>query len=95
MMLVRIVEDAYWICLKAKDKLARKQSQRNRGRIPIKFKGVVHDKTQKSKDETVKPDSPSERGGSSRGRQRSGRSSSRGRGRSRGGEVRCYACGKT
>jgi hypothetical protein len=95
MMSVRTVEDAYQISLKAEEKLARKQSQRNRGRSPSKGKGVSHDKAQKSKDGIEKPHSHSERGGSSRGRQGGGRSSSRGRGRSRGGEVRCYACGKT
>jgi hypothetical protein len=84
MMSVRIVEDAYQIALKAEEKLTRKQSLRNRGRIPNKGKGVSHDKTCKSKDGTEKPQSHSERGGSSRGRQGGGRSSSRGRGRSRG-----------
>jgi hypothetical protein len=43
---------------------------------------------------TEKPHSHLERGGSSRGRQDGGRSSSRGGGRGRGGEVRCYTCGK-
>jgi hypothetical protein len=70
MMSVRTVEDAYQIALKAEEKLARKQSQRNRGRSPNKGKGVSHDKAQKPKDETEKPHSHSERGGSSRGRQR-------------------------
>jgi hypothetical protein len=96
MMSVRTVEDAYQFALKAEEKLTRKQSQRGRGKSPVpnKGKGVAHDKAHKSKDETEKPHSHSERGGSSRGRQDGGRSSSRGRGRSRG-EVRCYACGKT
>jgi hypothetical protein len=73
--------------------LARKQSQRGRGKSPgpKKIKGVTHDKAHKSNDETEKPHSHAERGGSSRGRQGGGRSSSRGRG---GREVRCYACGK-
>jgi hypothetical protein len=56
-------------------------------------KRVSLDKAQKSKYETEKPHSHSERGGSSQGRQDGGRSSSRGRGRGRGGEVRCYTCG--
>jgi hypothetical protein len=63
MMSVRIVEDAYHIALKAEEKLARKQSQKNRGRSPSKGKGVANDKTQKSKDETEKPHSHSKRGG--------------------------------
>jgi hypothetical protein len=95
MMSVRTVEDAYQIALKAEEKLSRKQSQRGRGRSVNKGKGVAHDKAQKTKDETEKPHSHSERGGRSRGRQSGGRSSFRGRGRSRGGEIRCYACGKT
>jgi hypothetical protein len=96
MMLVRTVEDAYQFALKAEEKLARKQNQGGRGRSPIpnKSKGFAHDKAQKSKDETEKPHSHSERGGSSRGRQHGERISSRGRGRGRGGEVRCYTCGK-
>jgi hypothetical protein len=58
-------------------------------------KGISHDKAQKPKGEAKKPHSHSERGGSSRGRQSGGRNSfPRGRGRGRGGEVNCYACGK-
>jgi hypothetical protein len=44
MMSMRTVEDAYQIALKVEEKLARKQSQRNRGRSPNKGKGVAHDK---------------------------------------------------
>jgi hypothetical protein len=96
MITVRTVEDAYQIALKAEEKLARKQSQRSRGRSLNRGKGIVHDKAQKPKVETGKPHSHSERGGSSRGRQYGGRNAfPRGRGRGRGGEVKCYACGKT
>jgi hypothetical protein len=95
MMLVRTVEDAYQIALKVEEKLARKQSKRIKVISPNKGKGVANDKVQKPKYGTEKPHSHLERGGSSRGRQGGGRSSSRGRGRSRGGEVRCYAYGKT
>jgi hypothetical protein len=97
MMSVRTVEDAYQFSLKVEEKLARKQSQRGRGKIPTPNigKGVTHDKTHQSKDEAEKPHGHSERGGSSRERQGGGRNSSRGRGRRGGGEVRCYACGKT
>ena len=96
-MSVRIVEDVYQFSLKAEEKLARKQSQRGRGKIPApnKIKGVTHEIAHKCKDETKKPHSHSKRGGSSQGRQGGGRIYSRGRGRSRGGEVRCYTCGKT
>jgi hypothetical protein len=96
MMSIRTVEDAYQFALKAEGKLSRKQSQRGRakGPTPNKRKGVTHDKEHKSNDETEKPHSHSERGVSSRGRQGGGRIYSIGRG-ARGGEVRCYACGKT
>jgi hypothetical protein len=96
MATVRTVEDAYQMVLKEEEKLARKQSQQNRGRSLNRGKGVSQDKAQKPKDEAEKPHSHSERGGSSRGKQGGGRISfPRGRGRGRGGEVRCYACGKT
>jgi hypothetical protein len=96
MMSVRTVEDAYKFAPKAEEKLTRKQIQRGRGESPVpnKGKGVAHDKAHKSKDDTEKPHSHLERGGSSQGRQDGGRSSSRGRGRSRG-KLRCYARGKT
>jgi hypothetical protein len=94
MMSVRIVEDAYQFALKAEEKLAIKQSQRGRGKILAsnKGKGVSHDKVHNYKGEVGNPHIHSERGGSSRGRQGSGRNSSRGRGK---GGIRCYACGKT
>jgi hypothetical protein len=95
MMTVRIVEDVYQIALKSEEKLARKQSQKNRGRSLNRGKGVAHDKTQNAKGEIEKPQSHSKRGGNSRGRQSGGRNSfPRGRGRGRGGEIKCYACGK-
>jgi hypothetical protein len=83
MMLVRMVEDHYQFVLKVEEKLARKKSQRGRGKIlvPRKSKGFTHDREHKSKDETEKTHSHSERGGSSRERQSGGRNSSRGRGR--------------
>jgi hypothetical protein len=89
MATVMTVEDAFQIALKVEEKLTRKQSQHNRG------KGVAQGKVQKPKDEVDKPHSHSERGGISQGRQSGGRKSfPRGRGRG-GGEVRCYAYGKT
>jgi uncharacterized protein YehS (DUF1456 family) len=45
MMIVKTVEDAYQIALKAKEKLAKKQSQQSRGRSLNRGKGVSHDKT--------------------------------------------------
>ena len=66
MMSIKTVEDAYQFALKEKEKLARKQNQRGRDRSPVpnKGKGVAQDKAQKSKHETEKPHSHSERGGS-------------------------------
>jgi hypothetical protein len=64
MMSVRTVEDAYQFVLKAEENLARKQSQRGRGKSPAPTRGkeVTHDKAHKSKDEVEKPHSHSERG---------------------------------
>jgi hypothetical protein len=96
MMTVRTVEDAYQIALKAEEKLARNQSQRNRSRGLNRGKGVVYDKAPKAKDENEKSYGHFERGGSSQRRPFGGRNYfPRGRGRSRGGGVKCYACGKT
>jgi hypothetical protein len=86
----------YHIVLKEEEKLARKQSQQNRGRILNIGKGVSHDKTQNPKGEIEKTHSHSERGGSSQRRKSGGRHSfPRGRGRDRGGDIGCYAYGKT
>jgi len=65
MATIRIVEDAYQMALKEEEKLARKQSQQNRGRSLNRGKGVSQDKSQKPKDEAKKPHSHFERGGSS------------------------------
>jgi hypothetical protein len=96
MVTIRNVEDAYQIALKAEEKLARKQSQRGRGRSLNRGKEITHDGVQKPKDEVRKPHSHPERGGSSRGRQYVGGRNTfpRGRGRGRGGEVKCFSCGK-
>jgi hypothetical protein len=40
MMTVRTVEDAYQVALKAEEKLARKKSQRNRGKTPNRGRGI-------------------------------------------------------
>jgi hypothetical protein len=66
---IRTVEDAYQLALKAEEKLSRKQSQRGRGRSQPKGKLVAQDKYQKPKDDWKKPQTQTERGGSSqRGR---------------------------
>jgi hypothetical protein len=76
--------------------LARKQSQRNRGKSPNRGKGTTREKFQKSRGEAGGFNSQTDRGGSSRGGYSRGRNPfPRGRGRGRGGEVKCYACGKT
>jgi hypothetical protein len=97
MMSVRIVEDGYQFALKEEEKLDRKQRKRGRGKgpAPTRGKGVTHENAHKSKDEAEKPHSHSEREENSQGREGGGRSSSRGRGRRGGGDVRCYAYGKT
>jgi hypothetical protein len=66
MMSLRIVEYSYQFAMKVEEKLERKQNQRGRGRSPVlnKGKGVSQDKAQKSKDDTEKLHSHSERGGS-------------------------------
>jgi hypothetical protein len=48
------------ICQKVEENLARKQSQRIRGRRINKGKGVYHEKAHKTKNETEKPHSHSE-----------------------------------
>jgi hypothetical protein len=69
MATIRTVEDAYQLALKAEEKLSRKQSQRGRGRSQPKGKSVAQDKYQKPKDDWKKPQTQTERGGSSqRGR---------------------------
>ena len=67
MMSIRTMEDSYHLALKVKEKLARKQSQRGRGKIsaPNKGKGFSHEKTHNSKDEAKNPPSHSEGGRSS------------------------------
>jgi hypothetical protein len=62
---IQTVEDAYQLALKAEEKLSRKQSQRGRGRSQPKGKSVAQDKYQKPKDDWKKPQTQTERGGSS------------------------------
>jgi hypothetical protein len=85
------------MALKAEEKLSRKQGQRGQGRSQSRGKAIAQDRMQKSKDEGKKPQTQSERGGSSQGRQYADRNTfprARGRGRGRGGEVKCFVCGK-
>jgi hypothetical protein len=92
MMTARTVEDAYQIALKAEEKLARNQSQRNKSRGLNRGKGIVYDKAPENKDENEKSYGHFERGGSSQRIPFGGRNYfPRGRGRGRGGGVKCYA----
>jgi hypothetical protein len=98
MISVSKFEDAYQTTLKDEEKLARKQSQRNKGGNSSRGKGTNREKFQKLKHEAEKKHSHHEKGGSSKEGQHGGRSSfskGRGRVRARGGEVRCYTCGKS
>ena len=61
----RMVEDAYQLALKAKEKLSHKQIQRGKGRSQPKGKSVAQDKYQKPKDDRKKLQTQTERGGSS------------------------------
>jgi hypothetical protein len=91
------VEDAYQMALKAEEKLSRKQSQRGRGRSQARGKTIVQDKNQKPKEEWKKPQTQTERGGSSQRGQYVDNNTfprARGRGRGRGGVVKCFTCGK-
>jgi hypothetical protein len=65
MTTIRTVEDAYQRALKAEEKLSRKPAQRGRGRSQPKGKSVSQDRFQKSKDGWKKPQTRTERGGSS------------------------------
>jgi flagellar motility protein MotE (MotC chaperone) len=65
MTTIRTVEDAYQMALKAEEKLSRKPGQRGRGRSQPKGKSVAQDRFQKSKDDWKKPQTRTERGGSS------------------------------
>jgi hypothetical protein len=60
-----MVEYAYQMDLKAEEKLSRKQGQRGRGRSQASGKSVAQDKNQKPKEGWKKPQTQTERGGSS------------------------------
>jgi hypothetical protein len=85
------------MALKAEEKLSRKKGQRGRGRSQVKGKTISQDRNHKSKEEGKKPQTQHERGGSSlRGKYANIITFPRvgGRGRGRGGEVKCFVCGK-
>jgi hypothetical protein len=65
MVTIRMVEDAYQMDLKAEEKLSRKQSQRGRGKIQPRGKSIAQDKYQKPKEDWKKPQTHTERGGTS------------------------------
>ena len=91
------------MALKAKEKLSRKQHQRGRGRSHPRGKLVSQDKYQKPKEDWKKPQTRTERGGTShRGKHTEQRGDyadnntfphTRGRGRGRGGIIMCFTCG--
>jgi hypothetical protein len=65
MVTIRMVEDAYQMALKAEEKMSRKQSQRGQGRSQTRGKLVAQDKYQKPKEDWKKPQTRTERGGTS------------------------------
>jgi hypothetical protein len=65
MVTIQMVEDSYQMALKAKEKLSRKQGQRGRGRSQPRGKSFSQDKYQKPKEDWKKPQTRTERGGSS------------------------------
>jgi hypothetical protein len=65
MVTIQTVEDAYQMALKAEEKLSRKQSQRGRGRSQPRGKSVAQDRYQKPKEDWKKPQTQTERGGTS------------------------------
>jgi hypothetical protein len=85
------------MALKAKDKLSRKQSQKGRGKSQPRGKTIAQDRNQKPKEEWKKPQTQTERGGSSQRGQYADNNTfprARGRGRGRGGVVKCFTYGK-
>jgi hypothetical protein len=97
MIIIRNVEDAYQMALKVEEKLSRKKGQRDQGRSQARGKTIDQDRTQRPQEEGKKPQTQHERGGSSQRGQNVDRntfSRARGRGRGRGGEVKCFVCGK-
>jgi hypothetical protein len=65
MVTIRTVEDAYQMALKAEEKLSRKKGQRGQGRSQPRGKSVTQDKYQKPEEDWKKPQTRTERGGTS------------------------------
>jgi hypothetical protein len=65
MVTIQTVEDAYQMALKAEEKMSRKQGQRGEGRSQPRGKSVTQDKYQKPREEWKKPQTRTERGGTS------------------------------
>jgi hypothetical protein len=104
MMTIQMVEDSYQMALKAEEKLSRKKGQRGRGRSHPRGKSVAQDRNQKPKEDWKKPQTQTEKCASSqRGQHTEQRGQyadgnifphTRGRGKGRGGVVKCFTCGK-
>jgi hypothetical protein len=97
MMSLQNVEDAYHMALKAEEKLCQKQGQRGQGWSQARGKTIAQDRNQKPKEEWKKPQTQTERGGSSHRGQYADRNTfprTRGRGKGRSGEIKCFTCGK-
>ena len=85
------------MALKVEEKLSRKQGQRGQGGSQARGKAIAQDITHKYKEEGKKPQTQTEIGGSSQRGQYADRNTfpqTRGRGRGRGGEIKCFTCGK-
>ena len=84
-MSLRSVEESYQVALKAEEKLMRRQSQKEKVRG---FGGKEQNKKGEASgsNQQGNPDKNNEN--------RGGQNDSRGRGKGRGGTVRCYTCGK-
>jgi hypothetical protein len=97
MMTLQNVEDSYHMALKAEEKLSQKKGQRGRGICQARGKTIAQDRNQKPKEEGKKPQTQTERGGSSQRGQCDDINTfprARGRGRGRGGEIKCFVYGK-
>jgi hypothetical protein len=97
MMIPWNMEDAYQMALKDEEKMSWKQGQRGRGRSQTRGKTIPQDRNQKPKEEWKKPQTQTERGGRSQRGQYADRNifhRTKGRGRGRGGEIKCFTCGK-
>eukprot|EP00253_Pinus_taeda_P012339 PITA_12339 len=85
---LKTVEDAYQAALKAEEKLLRKQNQINRGKNPANEGRILESKVQPSQNEAGSASNRApQRGGFGRGKFVP-------RGRGRGRDVRCFACGE-